>query len=483
MALATLVAAGRRRWHTGRMPGSGNPLPASGRRCWRPAIRWFLVAALVVGAASTATAQRAARQAIDFPPVLPNGQTIVVDQSPAMLQRPATLREEVLVAQVPPVIEFGFYPGQEYPGNPWSNWGDGTVYRGKYYSAIGDHLGPSGNAYVYEYDGERVSQGANPFRKLVDLKHLLQLPEGHYVPGKIHGRLDIGSDGWLYFATHRGSPRFTTDAYHYRGDWIIRCNPASGAAEVVAHAPVPKHCIPCSVLDRQRLIFYGGTAAGTGNEVDFFAYDIRAGRLLCHVSDGPARYMIWAASTGRVYYTAKQTDEPLMRYDPQLAAPPQPLPVEIGIRAATSETPQGVVYTVSDGQRSRESILFAFDVQREQARALGPAAVGQQQYIASIDADPSGRYLYYVPGAHGGSHLDGTPIVQFDVKTGKKKVLAFLHPYYQQKYGFTLVGTYSTAVDERGEKLYITWNISRGSRAWDCCGLSVVHIPEEERPQ
>jgi hypothetical protein len=71
--------------------------------------------------------------------------------------------------------------------------------------------------------------------------------------------------------------------------------------------------------------------------------------------------------------------------------------------------------------------------------------------------------------------------VQFDVQTGKKKVLAFLHPHFQEKYGFTLKGTYSTAVSAGGDKLYITWNTSRGTRAWDCCGLTVIHIPESER--
>ena len=77
--------------------------------------------------------------------------------------------------------------------------------------------------------------------------------------------------------------------------------------------------------------------------------------------------------------------------------------------------------------------------------------------------------------------VDGTPLVQYDLKTQTKKVIAFLHPFYQEKYGFTLKGTYSTAVSPDGSKVYLTWNVSRGTRAWDCCGLAVVHIPESER--
>jgi hypothetical protein len=86
-----------------------------------------------------------------------------------------------------------------------------------------------------------------------------------------------------------------------------------------------------------------------------------------------------------------------------------------------------------------------------------------------------------MPGAHGGSEADGSPVIQFDTKTRTKKVIAFLHPFYQSKYGVTPKDTYSAAVDPKGDKLYITWNASRGSRAWDCCALAVIHIPESER--
>ena len=126
-------------------------------------------------------------------------------------------------------------------------------------------------------------------------------------------------------------------------------------------------------------------------------------------------------------------------------------------------------------------MLYAFHTKTEKVEELGPAPVGAASYIASLDADPTGRYLYYNGGAHGGTEKDGTPIVQFDTKTRRKKVIAFLHPFYQQKYGGTPVGTYCTAVDPAGVKLYVTWNVNRGGRAWDCVALSAIHIPESER--
>jgi hypothetical protein len=449
--------------------------------------RWPAVAlaALAAGVAlAPAPLQGQARKkkaaaALTFPPALPGGKAAVTDTSAAFLKAPATLQAGVAVARAAPAVDFLYYPGQTYEGKPWSNWGDSLAAGGKYYASIGDHLAPEGNAFVYEYDRAKKA-----LRRLVDVRKVLGLPAGHYTPGKIHGRLDLGEDGWLYFATHRGSTRVTTDRYHYQGDWVLRHHPEKGKTEVVARGPVPKHCIPASALDPKRLIFYGGTAPGTGNEEGrFFAYDVRAKKVLYDGPRGPSRYLIFASSTGRVYFNPGTDDRSLVRYDPDKGGPPVKVPGTIGIRAATQETPQGYVYTVSPGGKKGEATLYAFNTRTEKVEVLGPAAVGTQSYIASLGADPTGRYLYYSAGAHGGGERDGCAVVQFDVKTRRKKVVAFLHPFYQDRYGCTLKGTYSSAVDPKGDKLYITWNASRlpGSRAWDCCALTVIHIPESER--
>lgn len=426
---------------------------------------------------------------ITYPPMLPDGQASVTDQSEQFLQPAATLKAGVLIAKIPPTVDFIFYPGQDYPGKPWSNWGDSLAVNGKYYSAIGDHLAigakgtgehGTGTGFIFEYDPAQKK-----LRLLSDLAKVLNMPKGHYTPGKVHSRLDLGSDGWLYYATHRGSIRATTDANHYEGDWVFRTHPKTGRTEVVVRGPVPKHAIPSSVLDPDRLIFYGATAAAFGREdegIHFFAYDIKKRRLIYEGPSGPARYMMFARSTGRVYFVPGSGDGHLMRFDPSTAEAPRKLAGSlIGIRAATNETSDRFVYTVSLGQRSDDTTIWSFNTKTEQIRKIGSAAVGSQAYVASIKADPTGRYLYYVPGAHGGSDRDGSAVVQLDVRTGQKKVIAFLDPFYTQKYGFTLKGTYGLAIDPMGNKLYVTWNVSRGSRAWDCCGLTTIHIPEGER--
>lgn len=437
-----------------------------------------------------ALASARGQDAVPYPPRLPGGQAVVTDTSPEFLSPgDARLREGVEIATTPPTIDFLYYPGQDYPGQPWSNWGDSLAAGGKYYASIGDHLAigakgdgthGTGTAFVYEYD-----PATKRVRQLVDVAKLLALPAGHYTPGKIHSRLDMGKDGWLYYATHRGSERATSDRYRYRGDWILRTHPRTGKSEVVAHGPVPKHSIPASVFDPERLIFYGATAPGAESDlpgIRFFAYDTRARKVLYQGGDGPARALAFAPSTGRVYWVPGQETGELLRYDPASGgAPVKVAGSRIGIRAATEETPQGRLYTVSQGQGGREAEIFELDTKTEKTRSLGAAAVGSQTYVASIDADPTGRYLYYVPGAHGGSERDGAAVVRFDVRTGRKQVVAFLHPFYQRKYGCTLKGTYSTAVDPSGERLYVTWNASRNSRVWDSCALTVIHLPASER--
>jgi hypothetical protein len=86
---------------------------------------------------------------------------------------------------------------------------------------------------------------------------------------------------------------------------------------------------------------------------------------------------------------------------------------------------------------------------------MGSTAMASKTYTTSIDLDPATeRYLYYVSGAHGGAYSDGSPLVQYDLKTKLRKVIAFLRPFYHKRYGFVPCGT---AVSPKGDKVYITW--------------------------
>ncbi|MBC8291162.1 MAG: hypothetical protein H8E37_12685, partial [Planctomycetes bacterium] len=252
-----------------------------------------------------------AQDELTWPPALPGRKAFVSDISDEFLKPPESLAD-VAVAKTPPRIDFYYYPGQDYPGKPWSNWGDSSVSGSKYFSAIGDHRAPQGNGLVYVYDSE-----TQELRQLASTAKTIVLPEGHYTPGKIHSRVDLGSDGWLYYSTHRGSTRVTTDEYHYKGDWILRTHPDTAKTEIVAYGPVPKTCIPTSVLDPERLIFYGGTAAGDRNDktVTFFAYDLREKKVLHTAVPGARRDLHFARPPGCASFM-DEVHRPPLQYDP-----------------------------------------------------------------------------------------------------------------------------------------------------------------------
>jgi hypothetical protein len=138
------------------------------------------------------------------------------------------------------------------------------------------------------------------------------------------------------------------------------------------------------------------------------------------------------------------------------------------------------VYGFSQGNND----LWAFDTRKETLTTVGPAMVGIHTYVTSVDLDPvTERYVYYVPGAHGGAEVDGTPVIQYDLRTKTRKVIAFMSGYYQDKYQYKPDGTFSSALSPDGSILYITWNGSRASPAkgWNTASVTAIHIPASER--
>ena len=420
-------------------------------------------------------------------PALPNGKDVLRTESPSLLRQPAgatvPMKEGVVVAKTAPKVVFAFVPGQTYPGKPWSNWSDGCVLNGRYYSGVSDHLSPKGTARVVEFD---PTSGA--MRIVADVKKFLEsekklLPGENYTPGKIHSRIQAGKDGWLYYSTHRGSPRDASDAIGHRGDWVFRtwpdADPAKVKTEIVVSHPVSKHSLPASTLDPERLVFYAGTVNGVDAEekrIMFVAVDATNRQVVCTAPDGFDRYAIFAKSTGRVYWgTRAGKDEASrgFRYDPETRKV-TPCAGAPHVRACTEETADGKVYGVSGS----DCQIWAFDTKREKAEPVGDGAPGANTYITSLDADPSGRYLYYIPGAHGGGPREGTPVVQFDLKTKTRKVICFMNALADEA-GAQLEGTFSTALSDAGDILFVTWNLGRPK--WDSVGVTAIHIPASER--
>lgn len=437
--------------------------------------------------AATLALSMGAEDEVSWPPALAGGEHFMRIEGPDLLETIGEIREGVSIARTPPVVTFHYYDCQSYEGKPWSVWGDGLVVGEHYYSAVGDHRSPDGNAFLYDYDGT-----TNELTMLADVRQVLRRPEGWYTPGKIHSSIGLGRDAWLYYSTHRGSTRVADDpANHFEGDWILRTHPETHRTEIVVHAPLAMQCLPTGLLDSERMIWYAGTADGLQVKgPQFLAYDVADRKTLYSDGVGPYRAMILAESTGMLYFHGgpgeddeghRSGEARLYRFDPRNPDPPRAIAARVGLRAATAETPDGLVYTID---RDR---LWSFDVKSETAKALGSTAVATQDYTTSLDADPTGRYLYYIPGAHGGAERDGTPIVQYDTRTHTRKILCFLHPTVEKHTGYIPIGSFGYAVSEDGGRLFVTWNGAHevrdrsGRVPFRSVAMTVVEIPESER--
>ncbi|MBT4484956.1 MAG: hypothetical protein HOC71_14905 [Candidatus Latescibacteria bacterium] len=101
--------------------------------------------------------------------------------------------------------------------------------------------------------------------------------------------------------------------------------------------------------------------------------------------------------------------------------------------------------------------------------------------VLQFALSPSGRYIYYVPV--GWTYEQNSPIIQFDVKTGKRKVLCWYRKYYFEKYGYWTGSTYAFEISKDGSFLVFCMNgeFQGEGKSYGHPALFVVNIPEEER--
>jgi hypothetical protein len=437
---------------------------------------------------------------------------IVTDQDPKMLVPPAHLArfagQAFTLAATAPAVEFGIVPAKplffaEPPaGNtvgPWSNWSQANHYppTGKFYSSVGDHASYDAHIYIVEYD-----PAARSVKVLPEVNQVLGRGKNVFSEGKIHGWLDFYGGPELWYCTYWAKyPEPTEEDYQtgYDGGHIMSLNVMTG--DIVDYGvPLVRASWPYHRVDTKRGMMY---AVGMFGE--FLAWDMtkQQTRWAGYLPEGLGwwvRAILIDEETGMVYTTNQHESDKavkhVIRYDPfrnrfaKLACE-MPKNEATGtvdaMRAQTRDRgPDGLFYAVtSSGQ------LFTFDPVKEAVVDRGLNWPGEQRYTTSMDRSPGGRYVYYLPGAHGLGYLDGSPVVQFDTHTGAKKVLAFLAPFYFEKYGYTLGGTFSIKLDATGESLFVLWNggfadpeeqLKRDRPdVFGNCAVMLIRIPESER--
>lgn len=404
------------------------------------------------------------------------------------LKPPQALAGKIDIAKTPPKVDFAVFPGQWEGARLWSSWGDALFASdGKYYASIGDHAAPHGTAYVYSIDS-----GTGKVQQVVDYNAVLgklAADPDKYTPGKIHGGLAELADGWIYFFGYRGSVRQTGEESGYQGDWLLRYQTSTGKTENLG-IPVEDCSVPVLIGHAQSRSLYGLAVPGKTARDDhdrFFHFSAESGQLI-HVGGlvpNMSRAMI-VTDDGRAYFShndEKTGQGIFVRYNPQtnkLEKTDTAVPGSGALRAASRPDAEGDCYCFT-----KEGVVFAFNTKTEKVRALTEAFVAPPMYTATCRLDPTERYVYYLPGAHGRTSAIGTPVVQLDVQTKHRKVIAFLNAPIREQKKYNVGGTYGIALNEDGSQLFINFNgAPLGNKQPDfaLCSAIVVHIPASERP-
>lgn len=349
-----------------------------------------------------------------------------------------------------PRVQAAVYPRPDYEGDPWSQWGQGIVLDdGRFLSALGDHLGPDGNSFLYEFDPER-----GRLTMISDVLSLADHEEGDWGYGKVHAQMVAGPCGEVYASTYWGTRDERMFDGGYEGDFLIRLDPGRRTIENLGTI-LEEHGVPSMAASTEGGLIYAEAAAP-------FLEDPQRGALV--VMDMTTEEHVFATEDdedhrgfrsmavdeeGRVMFS--RPDGGLARWDPatgEISELDVTLPGDF-LRAATPPAPDGTIYGVTQNP----DVLFALEPDGD-LRELGEAA----GYTTSLAMAPDGSRFWYVPGAHGNSPEQGTPIIEVDTSSGEQEVVVELDPLARDELGLTLGGTYNIRVDDTGSVLYLGMN-------------------------
>ena len=421
---------------------------------------------------------------------------VVVDRSVETLVVPDLLKNATgfVVAKTPSTIRSsivqGCVPIEEGNQGVWSSWSEPIFASdGNFYTAVGNHCGVNGRTYIIRYNPKTGEQ-----TRVFDSDVVLHPKPGTYGYGKIHGRLCEYPKGYLIAATYWGIPPLDT---YYKGRFftgpipgghLIQVDLAKGTSEDLG-VPFARDSWPMFATDTRRGIFYA-----IGYDRHFLAYDLNTKRTLFAALPPPniawfPRATLIDEDTGRCYSTSRGR---FVQYDPktnkisflETTTPLTPNKKENKhqeLRCYTRrKTREGcfICQTLS-------GMIFKFFPDTERVEPID-VNWGEGFYCTSMALSPGERYLYYTVDVHGLSYKHGCPVVQYDLMKKQRKVIAFLHPYYQKKYGYVFGGSFALARNGDGSRIFITWNgkFRKGddtSQSFGDPSLMLVDIPPSER--
>ncbi len=418
----------------------------------------------------------------------------VVEKSDKFLVPPPNPKEKLagdfVVAKTPPVVKLRVGPnlepeyfteeGVQYMAG-WANWGYVTRSEdNRFYYSFGDHRGLGCQLNIYEYCPAR-----NLVHRVVDVSKLLGWTEKSYTDGKIHGEMGIMPDGTLWACTHYGAiPDSTWYRDGFRGSWLLSYNIHTHEAKNWGNPLVPSN-LPCFAVDTRR-----GRLVGTGSFETVLCWDT-IGKKTRYAGCPPKGWNWWERSmlldeeTGKFWSVDKNDKEMrFMSFDPEfnkfqryeITPPKNPFSGEAGLTRGHTPRPamDGWFYWAT-----WNGTLFKFKPESAKGPLVEPAGTtwDKGRDTLQMALDPSGRYVYYYPKGD-------APVVQYDVKTGKRKALGWLQDYFFDTYGYFFGEVYGMNISRDGSFLVVAVNgeFSGRGNSFGHPGLLVVEIPESERP-
>ncbi|MBI1311708.1 DUF2920 family protein [bacterium] len=436
----------------------------------------------------------------EWPPKLTDATNGTVSvHSDSFLQIPENVQQwsredgaaSFTVAKTAPTVDLAFHRNlgpDAIHRRLWSSWGDICVASdGRVYCGIGDHGNDAdGDARCFLY---RWDPATRTLDQIVDMSQVVPPRPGQPAWSKIHAKVDEGADGKIYFCcTLNAGNRAGDEQYHWTpelpGGQLYQFDPATSETIVFASLP-PKRCTATSLLDRNRSIWWCNLEAGGGDAL--WGLDLKTTKPVFQSLDGTVAFNRAFALTnnGSILFNGADT---LWRLQADTHAL---LPLKAtfgdapGMRCATRESSSGFVY----GSTHKTNELFRYDVQKDELTLLGPNWL-TGQYTTVMELSPYERFLYYLPGAHGRAWEHGTPIVQYEIATGQRKVIAFLAETFERQQRYVPGGTYGIKLSADGGTLFVNFNghaaeplRTSGMRpiGFGLCSFAAIRIPQSER--
>lgn len=440
-----------------------------------------------------------ADESTDWPPALRGAERgFVTVTSPRFLDVPDSVRAAAEkegaapfdVARTPPTVRLTFH-GNLGPDagarRLWSSWGDICVAKdGRVYCAIGDHgndVGGDARCFVYRWDPR-----GRVLEQVVDMNRVVPPKTGQPAWSKVHAKLDEAADGGIYFScTLNDGNRARLPTYGWNeqlpGGQLYRFDPESGKTAVFASLPA-RRCTATSLLDRERNIWWCNLEAGEGNAL--WGLDLATRRPVFEAPDGSLGFnrTIALARDGSIVFNG---EDAVCRYDAgrrEIVKTMTSFGKSPGMRAVSPATRDGTLYGVT----YQTNQLFRYSIPKDELTLLGPSWLSGA-YTTVVVLSPDQRFAYYLPGAHGGAFKDGTPVVQYEIASGRRKVLAFLAPVFEAAYDYVPAGTYGVKLSADGGTLYVNFNghAAKGrpkhlrADGFGLCSFAEIEIPPSER--